>query len=499
MTDWLVEAMFASTLLMVAVLAVRTRVALWFGPHAAYLLWLLPALRLILPPIPHAPAPIAAVPLPIDLGVVAETQLPPIDIAEQAPAIASEPIAWATILLVVWLAGAACYLVLQLLRHRRFMALAAESGRSGLRRGRIAILRSGAIGSPLAAGLFRPQILLPDDFMRRYSGAERRLALLHELAHHRRGDLFVNLLALLILSLHWFNPIAHWAYRAFRADQEQACDATVLDQRPACARAYGAALIKSALARRPAAACALGAAAGLKGRLRMIARQDRSITNRRIGAGLTASLVAGGLMLTASNSVAATTRILQVPTEPAAMVARYVAPVPAAAPTPPSAPAAPRATTPTRPAPAAPQAPAAPAAPATVDARAAADLAAASADIAAHAADLALAATETARARWSDEQTEAARREALAEARRELESECRYAAPARGPESDADAVQRLSTGCVDRHAIRAEVARGLRQAAADLRRDPSLPDHARERMTASFERAARRLESRHED
>ena len=61
-------------------------------------------------------------------------------------------------------------------------------------------------------------------FARRFTPAEQRLALAHELAHHRRGDLFADLAALLVLALHWFNPIAHRAYRAFRVDQEQACD-----------------------------------------------------------------------------------------------------------------------------------------------------------------------------------------------------------------------------------------------------------------------------------
>ena len=45
MIGWAIEALAASTVLMLVVLALRGPVARRFGAHAAYLLWLLPALR----------------------------------------------------------------------------------------------------------------------------------------------------------------------------------------------------------------------------------------------------------------------------------------------------------------------------------------------------------------------------------------------------------------------------------------------------------------------
>ena len=56
MIGWAIEALIASTLLMVAVLLVRAPVRRVFGPQVAYALWALPALRLILPPLPQFPA-----------------------------------------------------------------------------------------------------------------------------------------------------------------------------------------------------------------------------------------------------------------------------------------------------------------------------------------------------------------------------------------------------------------------------------------------------------
>ena len=49
MIGWAIEALAASTLLMLVVLALRGPVARRFGAQAAYMLWLLPALRMVLP------------------------------------------------------------------------------------------------------------------------------------------------------------------------------------------------------------------------------------------------------------------------------------------------------------------------------------------------------------------------------------------------------------------------------------------------------------------
>ncbi|MEY4889909.1 MAG: hypothetical protein RIQ75_1039 [Pseudomonadota bacterium] len=65
-------------------------------------------------------------------------------------------------------------------------------------------------------------VVVPADFADRYDAAEQRFALAHEVTHHRRGDLIANFAGLAVLALHWFNPVAHIAWRAFRMDQEPA-------------------------------------------------------------------------------------------------------------------------------------------------------------------------------------------------------------------------------------------------------------------------------------
>ncbi|WP_096035639.1 TonB family protein, partial [Xanthomonas citri] len=101
------------------------------------------------------------------------------------------------------------------------------------------------VGLPVSVGLWRPRIVLPMDFDTRYSAAERTLILAHERLHLRRGDLYANLLAALLLCIGWCNPLMHLAWRAFRLDQELACDAQVLTRYPGKRRSYATAILKT--------------------------------------------------------------------------------------------------------------------------------------------------------------------------------------------------------------------------------------------------------------
>jgi hypothetical protein len=154
------------------------------------------------------------------------------------------------------------------------------------------------VDGPLALGILKRLIVQPLHFARRYNVAERRLAMEHELIHHRRGDIWFNMAGLLILAANWFNPIAWFAFHAFRSDQELACDAAVAKRASGEERHdYARALVKSASRPGLIAACPLNPADQLKHRLRMI-RAHRDGTARNAG-GLAAFaiLLVGGLSL----------------------------------------------------------------------------------------------------------------------------------------------------------------------------------------------------------
>jgi beta-lactamase regulating signal transducer with metallopeptidase domain len=362
MISWAIETFVASTLLMLVVLAVRRPVARHFGPHVAYGLWLLPALRMLLPPLPEtvAPAPMQVLPANIEALLVAAAALhtSPSTSPMDAPSID-----WLLLFGCLWGAGALAFLGWHVWSYRRFVRTALDKATQLPRfdRDGVEVCASPVARGPFAAGIFLKTIVLPEDYRRRYEREELRLAIEHEVQHHRRCDMSANFAALVVLALHWWNPIAHIAHRAFRVDQELACDAIVLaSATPAERHAYGSALLKSACDRLPVAACALGAGDDLKRRLTMMKIYRRNASRARLGSMIAAGLVGGGLMLTASNGIAAET------TKQVEQKVRTILPV--AAPLPPTAPEAPLPPpTPRTPAaPVAPPAPPVPPAPPTV-------------------------------------------------------------------------------------------------------------------------------------
>lgn len=80
---------------------------------------------------------------------------------------------------------------------------------------------------PMVWGLWRPRLLLPRGFDT-WDKDKLRSVLLHELAHLQRHDPLALWLAQAVKALHWFNPLAWLTFRQLRADQERACDDTVL-------------------------------------------------------------------------------------------------------------------------------------------------------------------------------------------------------------------------------------------------------------------------------
>jgi len=94
-------------------------------------------------------------------------------------------------------------------------------------RGEIRVLRSAWVGTPLAWGLLRPALLLPEDALG-WSADRRRAVALHELAHVKRRDCLVHLLAQATRAVHWLNPLAWLGAKRIRAERERACDDMVL-------------------------------------------------------------------------------------------------------------------------------------------------------------------------------------------------------------------------------------------------------------------------------
>jgi protocatechuate 3,4-dioxygenase beta subunit len=76
---------------------------------------------------------------------------------------------------------------------------------------------------PMTWGIVRPVVLLPEE-AGRWPEPARRLVLLHELAHVRRGDVAFQWIGRLVASAYWFHPLAWYALHRLRVECEHACD-----------------------------------------------------------------------------------------------------------------------------------------------------------------------------------------------------------------------------------------------------------------------------------
>ncbi|RJX66312.1 M56 family metallopeptidase [Tsuneonella suprasediminis] len=353
--SWLASTLVWTGVLLAAVLLLRRPVARHFGPHAAYALWLLPFLRLLLPPI-VLPAWLAPAQQTITKAetVLVTTGVPPDASAVSVSAPVLEPVStsagataisyadWLPLIAGLWLTGAAVLLAWRFSAYFRMRGDLLHNARPVGEAGRIRLLESPQVDSPLALGVIDKLIVLPPHFMAMHDRRSRDLALEHEFAHHRANDLLANMLVQPLFALHWFNPLGYYGWRAMRRDQEAACDARVIAARGKAERAVYARLIAAQAAGPRIAlaapmACPVLGDASIVHRLRTLTMTEISRRQRIAGRALIGA-AALALPLTASISYAQA-ELPDVPEVPAMADVSDVSGVPQA-PLAPDAPAA---------------------------------------------------------------------------------------------------------------------------------------------------------------
>jgi len=241
--------LFSVAVLLVALLRIPVRKLL--GAQAAYLCWaVVPAavLGAALQPLLSLPTFVVGWGPLATLTLLAENTWPGPVLPTAAPRGDSAVMGIVSgALLLVWAFSALLLTVLLVRSQQRF-------NRQLLRGapGQPAWLPAGQ--GPAVVGVWRPFIALPLDFESRFDAAEQQAMLAHEAAHLLRHDTRWNLLACGLVVWHGLNPLAWWAWRRMRADQELACDAAVLGAMPGAGlrsapqveiAAYARALLKS--------------------------------------------------------------------------------------------------------------------------------------------------------------------------------------------------------------------------------------------------------------
>jgi HEAT repeat protein/beta-lactamase regulating signal transducer with metallopeptidase domain len=152
------------------------------------------------------------------------------------------PLSWQSAVLTVWAAGAIAILVrltvgllaVQWLSRRTervtdapWLPLAQRLAAAVGVPSSLTFLRSPRATMPMAWGILRPSVLMPED-ADEWPADRLRIVLLHELAHVKRRDCLTHALAQIACAAYWFNPLVWIAARHLRAERERACDDLVL-------------------------------------------------------------------------------------------------------------------------------------------------------------------------------------------------------------------------------------------------------------------------------
>lgn len=251
------EISWQAGLIALAVMAVRP--LLRRAPRRAVcMLWLLVALRLLLPARLTVESPVS-LQQPESPPIQAYQELrqqekvyvsaPPEQRLEMAGPAAAQDFALLDQLPAIWLTGVGCmalYMALSLLRMRWRLRAAPRIQDN--------VYRCTDWSTPFVLGVLAPRIYVPETV----SEQDFPQVLAHERCHIRRWDHVWKPLAFLLLAVNWFNPVLWAAYVLLGRDMERACDEMVLkNATPIQRAAYSRALVACATQPKMAAVCPL--------------------------------------------------------------------------------------------------------------------------------------------------------------------------------------------------------------------------------------------------
>ncbi len=94
----------------------------------------------------------------------------------------------------------------------------------------VTIATSAEIDRPVAAGLGKATILLPEELINELSEAEIEAVVLHELAHIRRYDDWALLCQKIVEAVLFFHPAVRWIGRQLDLERELSCDEMAMAQ-----------------------------------------------------------------------------------------------------------------------------------------------------------------------------------------------------------------------------------------------------------------------------
>lgn len=259
----------------IAVLVAAVALVSWLmrdrSAHIRYLLWLIVLAKCLVPPAVEVPVAVLPPPeppvvrevFPAAPGEAAveglsqaadERRVASVsDAASVSPSLSSRQ--W---LAVVWMAGAAAFVLIALVRTARTMVWLRTSRQppseylqapidtlmcSSDVKYRPKIWLIAGTAQPFVWGLVRGAVYLPQHFDRLGDREQQRAILGHELSHILRFDAAINALQIVAQALFWFHPFVWWANLRIRREREKCCDEMAVARFGANVKSYSTAII----------------------------------------------------------------------------------------------------------------------------------------------------------------------------------------------------------------------------------------------------------------
>ena len=273
---WELAILWQVAVLIAIVWVIDLLIKKWAWPQMRYALWLLVLVKLVLPPTLVSPTSFTAqIPFVVQEAVKIQITKPqPLETTEsiaavspvenpqhytQAPTdsahtdITAQPaeitpaltaLSWRAYAFIVWLGGIVIlsfWLIIRLSNLRREhlkgrqqshlpdrlnQLLNATAQRLKLKKVPQLILTD-KVCCPAVFGVFHPVLLMPADKLKNLTRGDTEHILFHELAHIKRGDLFIHAIYMILQIAYWFNPLLWLIRKQLQNLRELCCDATV--------------------------------------------------------------------------------------------------------------------------------------------------------------------------------------------------------------------------------------------------------------------------------
>lgn len=217
-----------------------------FSPKWQYYIWLTVLIVMILPvsiKLPDKTTEMFEDTTNTDKVITDLQDLPINNVQPQAQVIPKAPIALQLVLSdtpsipinvinvasLIWVVGVILFFTLKIIRYIIFLktiyqnSQVAECAKIDI--DKITIRTTDMIGAPLIIGLFHPVLLLPNVEI---TDENLNYILLHEMTHYRRHDLLYKWFAMLVNSIHWFNPFIYIVSKQIDEECEISCDLSVV-------------------------------------------------------------------------------------------------------------------------------------------------------------------------------------------------------------------------------------------------------------------------------